>query len=91
MTWLTATLGPKGQITLPKKVRVALGTLEKGETVGFLLDEKAGAVRLARMEIKPAGENYTEEELRKMLKISREKGGKHFDSAEGFLNHLKHL
>ena len=91
MTWFTATLGPKGQITLPKKVRMALGITEKGETVGFVLDEKARSVRLARMEVRPAEEPYTEDELRKMLKISKTKERKGFDSVEGFLDHIKRL
>ena len=91
MTWFTATLGPKGQITLPKKVRMALGIVEKGGTVGFVLDEKAGSVRLAKMEVRPAEDAYTEEELRKMLKIARTKDRKRFDSAEDFLKHLKPL
>ena len=91
MTWFTATLGPKGQITLPKKVRLALGIVEKGGTVGFVLDEKVGSVRLAKMEVRPAEDSYTEEELRKMLKISRARDDKGFGSAEAFLSHLKRL
>lgn len=91
MTWFTATLGAKGQITLPKKVRIALGTLEKGQTVGFMLDEKKSSVRLAKMEVKPSEESYTGEELRKLLKIARQKDGKFFGSAKDFLNHLDTL
>lgn len=91
MTWLTAPLGPKGQITLPKEVRTVIGALEKGDLVGFMLDEKSGVVRIARMEVKPAGEEYTEEDLRKLLKIAQQKGGKHFDTAKDFLHHLDKL
>jgi AbrB family looped-hinge helix DNA binding protein len=89
MSWITAPLGPKGQITLPKEVREALGLKEKGDLVGFVLDEKTGSVRLSRMEIRPAaGEEYTEEELRKMMGLAKASGGKKFDSAEAFLRHL---
>lgn len=91
MHWLTATLGPKGQITLPKKIRVTLGLKEKGDMVGFVLDEKAKSIRLTRMEVKPAGEEYAEEELKKLLGLSKEKGGKKFESAEAFLRHLEKL
>ena len=91
MTWLTATLGPKGQITLPKRVRLVIGALEKGDLVGFMLEEKSGAVRLTKMDVKPAEESYTEEELRKLLKISRQKGGGSFASAKDFLHHLDSL
>jgi len=91
MTWLTATLGPKGQITLPKKVRVTLGTMDRGDLVGFILDEKSGAVRLTKMTINPAEEVYTQDELRKLLKIADSKEGKHFNSAKNFLHHLDQL
>ncbi|MBI4432827.1 MAG: AbrB/MazE/SpoVT family DNA-binding domain-containing protein [Candidatus Omnitrophica bacterium] len=90
MTWFTATLGPKGQITLPKKVRMTIGALEKGDTVGFMVDEKSESVRLAKMEVRPT-EAYTEEELQKLLKIAHQKNGKLFASAEGFLRHLDSL
>ena len=91
MNWLTATLGPKGQITLPKEVRTVIGALEKGDLVGFMLDERSGAVRLAKMEVTPAEESYTEDELRKLLKISHQKSGKSYSSAKDFLNHLDRL
>ena len=91
MTWLTATLGPKGQITLPKKVRVTLGVVEKGDLVGFMLDEKSGAVRLAKMEVNPAEGVYSRDELRKLLKMTHDTGGKHFDSAKNFLRYLGQL
>ena len=91
MTWITATLGPKGQITLPKQVREALGMKEAGALVGFILDERLGSVRLTRMEVRPAGEEYTEEELRKLHKLAQARGGKKFASAEDFLQHIKKL
>ena len=91
MTWLTSTLGPKGQITLPKRVRMVIGALEKGDLVGFMLDEKSGFVRLTKMDVRPAEQPYTEEELRKLLKISHQKSGKSFASAKDFLHHLDNL
>ena len=91
MNWLTATLGPKGQITLPKEVRMVIGALGKGDLIGFMVDETSRAVRLAKMEIKPAEEAYTDEELRKLLKIAHQKNGKSFASAKDFLGHLEKL
>ena len=91
MTLLTATLGPKGQITLPKKIRMTLGAVEKGSLVGFMLDEKSGAVRLAKMEIVPSEEPYSQEDLRKLLKMSQSRSGKHFASAKDFFHHLDRL
>ena len=88
MNWLTATLGAKGQITLPKKVRQALGTVHPGDLVGFLVDEKGGVVKIVRMDVRPAGESYTAEEMSKLLGLAKEKGGKTFGSAKEFLAHL---
>ena len=59
--------------------------------VGFVLDERTSSVRLTRMELRPAGEDYTEEELHKLQKLARERGGKKFASAEDFLQHVKKL
>ena len=91
MTWVTATLGPKGQITLPKEVRVVIGALEKGDLVGFMLDERSKAVRLAKMDVTPAEDAYTDEELRKLLKIAHQKKGKSFPTVKDFLRHIDKL
>ena len=91
MTWLTAMLGPKGQITIPKEVRLALGIADKGNMVGFLLDERSGRVELAKMVVSPSNDNYTEQELRQLLKISCQKGGKHFETGKDFLKNLEGL
>ena len=91
MTWMTATLGPKGQITLPKPVREVLGAKEQGELIGFFLDEQSGTVRLSRMEVRPAGEGYSEKELRQLTRLAKARGGKKFASAEDFLQHIKKL
>ena len=91
MVWFSASLGPKGQITLPKKVREALHLREKGDLVGFLWDEKSREVRLSRMEVHPAEEDYTEAELKKLVKLSKQQGAKKFNSAQEFLRHIEKL
>ena len=91
MTWFTATLGAKGQITLPKRIRSSIGALTKGDMVGFVLDERSGSVRLAKMEVRPAEEAYSENDLRKLLKISKDGGGKQFSSSDDFLRHANKL
>jgi len=91
MTWFTSSVGPKGQITLPKAVRKMLQLREKEDVVGFLIDEKQGAIRLVRMEIRPAEEGYTEEELRKMLGLVKARETKKFSSAEDFIKYLEKL
>ena len=88
MDWLTATLGAKGQVTLPKKVRQALGAVHPGDLVGFLVDEKGGVVKIVRMDVRPAGDSFSSQELQKLLGLGKEKGGKTFNSAKDFLKHL---
>ena len=89
--WVTAPLSSKAQITLPKRVRELLGVREKGDRVGFLIDEKAHRVMITKVKLVPEEEPYTDEEIRKLLKLRKEPGGKTFDSAEAFLKHLHSL
>lgn len=35
-----------------------------------------------------AGKDYTEDELCKLMRLAKEKGGKKFESAEAFLKHF---
>ena len=86
---LTASLSSKGQLTLPKEVRAALGVGLKGESVGFLVDEQAGVVRLARVESVLVDPEFTEEELRKIEKLRGAKNRRGFKTAEGLLRDLK--
>ena len=55
------------------------------------MDEKSGSVRLTRMEIRPAKEDYTQEELTGLMELAKEPGGKKFSSAEAFLKHIQKL
>jgi AbrB family looped-hinge helix DNA binding protein len=91
MNWLTATVGTKGQITLPKKVRQAIGAVHPGDLVGFLVDENGGVVKIVRMDVRPAEESYTAEEMRKLVGLAKEKGGKTFGSSKDFLKHLDRM
>lgn len=91
MTWITASLGPKGQITLPKRIREVLGADTPGIVIGFSLDEHSGNVQLKRMEVRPVNEDYTQEELAKLTQLAREQGGKKFRSAKEFLKHIDRL
>lgn len=89
MHWITASLGPKGQITLPKRVREALGLREQGELIGFVVEEKSRSVRLKRLEVRSAEADYTEEEIRKLLRLTKERGGRTFASMEDVIRDLK--
>jgi AbrB family looped-hinge helix DNA binding protein len=85
---LAATIGTKGQITLPKKVREFLGVCEQGDLVGFSIDEGQRAVRLAKLKVVPE-EEFTEGEYQKLLRLPKKKGGKRFTSMQGLLKDLK--
>ncbi len=89
--FLTAPLSAKAQLTLPKKIRELLGVKAKGDRVGFVIDEKAHRVTITKVDLVPAEEPYTDEEIRKLLKLAKEPGGKTFESAEAFLKHLHSL
>lgn len=88
---VTAPLSSKAQLTLPKRVREFLGVREKGDRIGFLIDERAHRITITKVDLVPAEEPYTDEEIRKLLKLRKEPGGKTFDSAEAFLKHLHSL
>ena len=84
---VTATLGAKGQITLPKDVRELLGGLEPGSLVGFLIDPQAKTVKLTRLRVTP-DEDFTEEEYQKLLGLSK-KGAKSFSTMRDLVADLK--
>lgn len=86
---LTATVGTKGQVTLPKEVRKILGIRQAGELVGFLIDEISQGIHLKKLKVVPEGEDLTEEEYRKLLRLPKKKGGKSFSSMESLLKDLK--
>ena len=90
-TVMTATLSSKAQLTLPKRVRELLGLREKGDQVGFIVDEKRRRIVLTKVTLVPAEEPYTAEELRKLLKLATARGGTAFASAEAFLKHVRSL
>lgn len=86
---VTAPLSAKGQMTVPKAVRKALNLTAPGSTVGFLVNDKTHVALLARMELVPAEESFDKSELQKLLKLTKEPGGKTFSSMKGVLKDLK--
>lgn len=88
---MTATLSSKAQLTLPKRVRELLGVRTKGDQVGFVVDEKTRRILMTKITLLPAEEPYTEEELRKLLRLAKAPGKKTFASAEAFLKHVRSL
>ena len=86
---ITAPLSSKGQMTVPKAVRKALNLTAAGDTVGFLVDEKTRRVVLTKMQMVPAEASFSHAEIQKLLKLSKEPGGKSFSSARALLSNLK--
>ena len=86
---ITSALSPKAQLTLPKEVRSLLGVGEKEEQVGFLIDTGAKRVTLVRVETVVADADFSNEEVKKLLKLRGKKGGKSFGSISNLLKDLK--
>ena len=61
---MTASLGAKAQVTLPRLVRQALGLKEKQDLVGFIIDGKR--VALTRIEPVPSSDPFTVAEWLKL-------------------------
>ena len=87
--FITAPLSSKAKLTLPKRVRELLGVREKGDRVGFLIDEKAHRIVITKVDLVPAEAPYTDEEIRRLLKLTKEPGGKTFRSMDELLKELK--
>lgn len=88
---ITAPLTGKAQLTLPKKIRETLGVRDRGDVVGFLLDQHTRRIVLTKVDLTPAEEPLSSRELRKLVRVTRKGGGRTFSSAEAFLKHLHSL
>lgn len=86
---ITAPLSAKGQMTIPKAVREALNLTASGQTIGFIVDDKAHVALLTRMELVPAEESFSKTEIQKLLKLTKEPGGKTFSSTKEMLKDLR--
>ena len=87
--FVTAPLSAKGQMTMPKAVRKALNLTGTGSTVGFLVDEKSRLAVVTRMELLPAASSFSKSDLKRLLKLSKEPGGKSFSSMKSLLKDLQ--
>ncbi len=83
---LLASVSEKGQVTIPKSVRKALG-ISPHTMVGFRLVR--GKVQLLSVEITEK-EPYTEEEWSKIKKMVKQKG-KSFDTPDDAKKYLRKL
>ncbi|MDE2292578.1 MAG: AbrB/MazE/SpoVT family DNA-binding domain-containing protein [Elusimicrobia bacterium] len=69
METLSSPVGAKFQITLPKRIRAALGIRKAGERVGFRLE--GSRVVLAKAEVRFEEEPFTDEEWAKLVAMVR--------------------
>ena len=86
-TW-SSPVGAKFQITLPKKVREALGIRQAGDLIGFWLD--GSKVVLAKAEVTPQGQTFTEEEWDTLMGLSKTPVRKTY-SAKAFTSRHRRL
>lgn len=86
---VTVPLSSKGQLTLPKTIRDLLGVKSKGDLVGFAVDREARRIQLTRVEAVPVQEDFTPEEYAKLLRLTRKKGAKSFQTMPALIKDLK--
>ena len=75
---MTAPLTEKGQVTIPKSIRMLL-RLEGQNIVGFRVAQ--GKVEVVPVEVKATSDPFTKEEWEKIERLSHQRG-KVFKSAE---------
>lgn len=88
---ISAHMSSKSQVTIPKEARQVLGLDGGSMPIGFIIEPETHTVKLTRINITPADEDFTDEECRKLLKLADEPGGKTFKTAKSFLKHIKKL
>lgn len=80
-----ATLSSKGQLTLPKSLRSLLGV---GQGSPMLLKSTPEGILLQRAEVRPAGEEFSEEEWVELRRLAKAKG-RIYKSGRRFLKSLR--
>lgn len=87
MQTLSSPIGVKFQITLPKKVREALGIRRAGELLGFLVD--GSKVTLTKAEVVPQGRSFTAREWAKLVRLSEGSRGRTRSAKEYLRRHRR--
>ena len=84
---ITAPVGAKAQITLPKLVREALHLKAQQDLVGFVIH--GDRVALTRIEPVPSSDPFTGAEWAKIKQLAAQSATATFESAEESLRFLK--
>ncbi|OGW91875.1 MAG: hypothetical protein A3D28_03795 [Omnitrophica bacterium RIFCSPHIGHO2_02_FULL_63_14] len=87
---ITAPLGAKAQVTLPKAVRKALHLQDRQDMVGFIIQN--GRVALTRIEPVPSRDPFTDQEWRAIDRLADQRPAAAPSGAEASLRYLqRHL
>ena len=84
---VTAPIGAKAQLTLPKAVRQALHLQARGDLIGFVIE--SGRVALTRIEPVPSSDPFTDEEWRKIDRLAAGPPASTLQDAASSLRHLR--
>ena len=84
---ITAPVGAKAQVTLPKVVREALHLKAQRDLIGFVIQE--GRVALTRIEPVPSSDPFTEAEWAKIDRLAAQTPVAAFEHAADSLRYLK--
>ncbi len=84
---ITAPVGAKAQITLPKAVREALHLKAQSDLVGFVI--QAGRVALTRIEPVPSSDPFTDAEWASIERLASQTPAAVFEHSASSLRYLK--
>lgn len=84
---ITAPVGAKAQITLPKVVREALHLKARADLIGFVI--QGGRVALTRIEPVPSRDPFTETEWRAIERLASQTPAAVCENAAESLSYLK--
>ena len=84
---ITAPVGAKAQITLPKVVREALHLKARADLIGFVI--QGGRVALTRIEPVPSSDPFTETEWRAIERLASQAPAAVCENAAESLSYLK--
>lgn len=88
---ISTRLSSKGQVTIPKEAREILSIKNKNDMLGFIIDTDTHSVKLTRLNVTPADEEFTEEEYAKLLKLADKPSKKTFKNPQEAIEYHKKL